>query len=91
MIRNISARNFKAFEGLDVEIRPITLFLGPNNSGKSSTLALPRLLSQTLHSYDNSIPLLLNGYMGDFGTFKDIIYGNVIKKEMEISLSATID
>ncbi|WP_227724655.1 AAA family ATPase [Yersinia proxima] len=91
MIRNISAKNFKAFEGLDVEIRPITLFLGPNNSGKSSTLALPRLLSQTLHSYDNSIPLLLNGYMGDFGTFKDIIYGNAIKKEMEISLSATIE
>ncbi|MGP2543324.1 AAA family ATPase [Yersinia sp. 2541 StPb PI] len=87
MISKISAKNFKAFESLDVEIRPITLFLGPNNSGKSSTLALPRLLAQTLQSYDNSIPLLLNGYMGDFGTYKDVIYGNNIRKEMEISIS----
>lgn len=70
-----------------MDIRPITLIVGPNNSGKSSILAIPRILSQTLQSYDNNIPLLLNGYLGDFGTYKDITFGNVTRRGVEIKIS----
>ncbi|AZI86484.1 hypothetical protein EH164_05135 [Kosakonia sp. CCTCC M2018092] len=87
MISNISSKNFKAFEYIDMDIRPITLIVGPNNSGKSSALAIPRILSQTLQSYDNNIPLLLNGYLGDFGTYKDITFGNITRRGIEIKIS----
>lgn len=89
MINNISAKNFKAFENIEMDIRPITLIVGPNNSGKSSALAIPRILSQTLQSYDNNIPLLLNGYLGDFGTYKDITFGNITRRGIEIKISAS--
>ncbi|MBA0181609.1 DUF3696 domain-containing protein [Pectobacterium carotovorum] len=89
MIKNISAKNFKAFENIEMDIRPITLIVGPNNSGKSSALAIPRILSQTLQSYDNNIPLLLNGYLGDFGTYKDITFGNITRRGIEIKISTS--
>jgi AAA15 family ATPase/GTPase len=68
MLTSLRLKYFKAFEQLDLEIRPITIFIGPNNSGKSSIIASLRVLVQTIESYDTKIPLLLNGTMGDFGT-----------------------
>lgn len=87
MINRIKLHNFKAFEDLDVNFRPITLFLGPNNSGKSSILASLRLLSQTIESFDPQVVLLLDGIMGDFGTYKDIVFGNHRGRPMKINLS----
>jgi predicted ATPase len=87
MISRIGLHNFKAFDQLQMGLGPITLLLGPNNSGKSSILASLRLLVQTLESYDPQVPLLLNGIMGDFGTYKDIVYLNHRGRPMEISVS----
>lgn len=86
MIKNIKLKNFKSFSNLDIEMRPITLFVGPNNSGKSSVLSSIRLLCQTAESNDPSVRLLLNGIMGDFGTYKDLVYQNTTKKHLEMSL-----
>lgn len=86
MISRIKLRNFKAFEELTVYLRPITLFLGPNNSGKSSILASLRLLSQTNESFDPQVVLLLDGIMGDFGTYKDMVFGNHRGRPMELHL-----
>ena len=85
MLRNISAENYKSFHELNIDLAPITLFVGPNNSGKSSAISLIRLLSQTLESNDPNVRLLLNGAMGDFGTYKDLIHGNQTKKHLKIS------
>lgn len=87
MLKKIFAENYKSFQELDVELAPITLFVGPNNSGKSSVISLVRLLSQTLESHDPNVRLLLNGALGDFGTYKDLIHGNQTKKHLKISLS----
>lgn len=87
MPNDIKLKNFKAFSDVEIETKPITLFLGPNNSGKSSILALNRLLTQTIQSYDHTVPLLLNGPLGDFGTYKDIVHGNSTKKHIEIKIS----
>jgi predicted ATPase len=86
MITSLHLHNFKAFENLDLELRPITLILGPNNSGKSSILSALRVLVQTLESRDPDVPLLLNGIMGDLGTFKDIVYSNNRRKPIEIAI-----
>jgi hypothetical protein len=68
----LQLRNFRAFEFQEIQLRPVTVFVGPNNSGKSSILGALRLLSQTAESVDFEVPLLL----GDFGTFRDVVFGN---------------
>lgn len=89
MISGINLVSFKAFEELEVEFAPITLILGPNNSGKSSILAPLRILVQTIESFDSRISLLLNGIMGDFGTFKDVVYSGHgrTRRIMQIGIS----
>lgn len=48
-IHSFGCTNYKAFKTpTDVEVRPLTLFFGKNNSGKSALLRLPRLLLQAL-------------------------------------------
>jgi predicted ATPase len=76
VITRIQLSDFKAFRDLDIELRPLTLLLGPNNTGKSSILAPIRLLAQTLAAGDPSVALLLDGPFGDFGTFRDVVFGN---------------
>ncbi|MGE5632641.1 MAG: AAA family ATPase [Caulobacteraceae bacterium] len=68
-------------------LKPITLLLGPNNYGKSSIISGFRILSQTVKSYDNNVPLLLNGEMGDFGSYGDIVYKNSKRRKIEIKFS----
>lgn len=80
-------RNFKAFEEIELKTKPITILLGPNNSGKSSLISLLRLLSQTATSSDPSVSLLLNGKFGDFGTYRDIIHLNKTRKHLDISFT----
>lgn len=87
MLSDLTLHNFKAFDDLAVEFRPITLFLGPNNSGKSSIIAALRLLAQTVGSNDPQVPLLLNGAFGDFGTYKDIVYNNFRGRPFEIGIA----
>jgi predicted ATPase len=90
MLNKIRITNFKAFEQAGFDIRPITLFLGPNNSGKSSALSILRVLSQTMQSYDQGVALLLNGALGDFGSYKDVVFGNNKRRQIEVFLSADI-
>jgi len=87
MLSHLELHNFKAFANVAIDIKPITVLLGPNNSGKSSLMSALRLLAQTLESNDKQIPLLLNGIMGDFGTYQDIVYGNDISKTIAIELA----
>jgi len=61
MFCELNLKNFKAFEKLSIELKPLTFLLGPNNSGKSSILAALRLLNQTVESRDSSVSLLLDG------------------------------
>ena len=87
MLSHLELHNFKAFADVAIDIKPITVLLGPNNSGKSSLMAALRLLTQTLESNDKQIPLLLNGIMGDFGTYQDVVYGNDVTKPITIGFT----
>lgn len=90
MLTGLRLHNFKAFEDLQIQLRPLTFILGPNNSGKSSIIAPLKLLIQTIESYDQEVPLLLDGIMGDFGTYKDIVYGNYRGRPFTISLNLEV-
>jgi AAA ATPase domain len=89
MITHLSLRDFKAFHSLDLELKPITLLLGPNNSGKSSIIAPLRLLAQTAQAQDRNLSLLLDGPLGDFGTYRDVVHGNHRGRPLAINLEGT--
>src|SRR5208282_2872149 len=46
MLKTIRLRNFKLHEDTSIEAAPITVFIGPNNSGKSSIFQALLLLRQ---------------------------------------------
>lgn len=86
MFTYLGLRNFRAFEGASIQLAPLTVFVGPNNAGKSSIVSALRILAQTALSEDFRIPLLLNGPMGDFGTHRDIVYQNKRGRSIGISI-----
>jgi hypothetical protein len=83
-LNKLVLRWFRAFDFQSIQLAPLTIFVGPNNSGKSSILSALRLLQQTLQSIDPKVPLAL----GEFGTFRDIAYGNQIGKALGITVGS---
>lgn len=90
MFNHLGLTNFRAFQTVELDLRPITILVGPNNSGKSSILSGLRILSQTAASEDFRVPLLLKGSLGDFGTYKDLVYENDKRKNVGISLGINL-
>ena len=85
--REVTLRNFRAWEQLTLQLRPITLLFGPNNSGKSSILSALALLAQTAESADQEVPLLLNGQYADLGTYRDVVFNNDRRHVITIGFS----
>ncbi len=77
-ILNYHCESYKAFrEKTLVQMRPLTLFFGKNNSGKSTLLRLPRLIVHALSgrvrgSFPVKVDELLFG-----GRFRDLIHGGL--------------
>jgi len=77
MITHIRLRNFRAFKQQNFEFSKINIFVGPNNSGKSSAISALNLVAQTYLSTEFSqTPLMINGQFDQLGTYKDIVYKN---------------
>lgn len=87
MITQLRLSEFKAFHSLNIELKPLTLFIGENNSGKSSILAAIRLLAQTVQSRDPTLPLAFSGLFGDFGSYRDVVHGNHRGRPFQLGIS----
>jgi len=87
-LKSISFENYKAFkEKQTLEIRPITLIIGKNSSGKSCITKLFTLLENSL-SGSISLPLLMTNHDVELGAeFRDLVYG----RETNSSISFTIN
>lgn len=80
--------NMKSFvDSGNVEIKPITIFIGKNSSGKSSLVRFPIVLKQTIE--ESISPLLFYGKHIDYGNYEDIIFNH--KEEENVSFSLTIN
>lgn len=90
MINGLELGDFKAFRSQRIELKPLTILVGENNSGKSSVIAAIRLLAQTVQSADLSVPLLFDGAFGDFGSFRDVVHGNHRGRPMHLGLTVPI-
>ena len=78
MFTQLKLTNFKAWEDTgDVVLKPVTMLLGTNSSGKSTLIQSLLLLKQTVQSPDRSIHLNLGGdEMNDlfnFGGFENVL------------------
>jgi len=80
-------KNYRGFKdtGL-INLKPITLLIGPNNSGKSSILSPLLLLAQTMHSIDGNANLITNGSFIDVGNYRDIANDHDVSKDIFFGL-----
>ena len=70
-------QNFRSFRDTGwLQIKPITVLIGANNSGKTSVLAPLLVLNQTLKSLDGNRALITRGDLVDIGTYKDLIHNH---------------
>jgi len=73
-VNSIRLQNFRSFRDTGtIELRPLTILVGANSSGKSSFLRFFPLMKQTVEAF-SSAPLLWNGRYVDFGDFASIAH-----------------
>jgi predicted ATPase len=76
-------KNFKGFKDTGwIKIKPITVLIGSNNSGKTSFLAPFLLMNQTIASRDTSTPLIIKGNIYDGGNIKELMHGYELKDDI---------
>ena len=78
MINKIRLKNVKAFiDTNDIELAPITIFVGQNSCGKSSIVRFPVVLKQTVDSSSDSIALFSSAPVSvDYGGFSDVVHNH---------------
>ena len=76
MINKISFKNYKLFkEKQTLELKPITILIGKNNSGKSAVLKLMTLIEGALEGKNDNVFELKNDDVSSGDKYKDLIYG----------------
>lgn len=78
MFTQMKLTNFKAWEDTgEIALKPVTMLLGTNSSGKSTLIQSLLLLKQTVQSPDRSVHLNLGGDeindLFNFGDFDDVL------------------
>ena len=88
-LHSLRVENFKGIsESTDFELAPLTLFLGPNSSGKSSCIHALAALSQSLKLGDRSAALVLDHEAAHvhLGRFIEVVHSKKYSDEMKIGL-----
>lgn len=73
-----------------IELRPLTIVIGQNSTGKSAVVRFPLVLKQTF--LDNSMaPLLFYGKSIDYGSYEDVVFGHDKQQSIgfEVSLNSS--
>ncbi len=72
MIKQWTISNFKSIRDQTLPMAPLTIFAGPNSSGKSTVLQSILLVAQTLEYNVGARPIVLNGSLSKLGQFDDL-------------------
>ena len=89
MLTNVHVEHYKAFDGADVPLKPITVLLGANSVGKSSIIQLLLMLQQTAQEDNMSYKSALKMYGGyiNLGSTENIFHKTDVTKPVTVSLS----
>ncbi|MGW0196921.1 DUF3696 domain-containing protein [Nonomuraea sp. NPDC003201] len=86
----MAVENYRCFkERQEIELRPITVILGKNNSGKSALTRLPLLLSTGLHT-DSELPLDLDQLGDDPPEFLDLVHERSVHRPLRLEFTAAL-
>lgn len=80
MVSKIKFKNFKLFKEGTLEIKPITILIGKNNSGKTAVLKLPTMIGESLKG-DFSEPISLNRNVSLGKKYEELFYNKEILAE----------
>ena len=84
---SIRWRNFRSLEDTGwIPIRPLTVLIGSNGSGKTSFLAPLLILKQTIDSLDDSLALRTRGDLFDAGSFQDAVTDRDTTRAMRLAV-----
>lgn len=87
MISYLKIFNFRAFREQPFKFTKLNIFVGANNSGKSSALSALNILAQTSNaSLIYGSPLILNGPFDQLGTYKDMVHGGRASTKVRFDL-----
>jgi predicted ATPase len=88
MLKNISFKNFKAWENLNLQLGKLTGIFGTNSSGKSSLIQMFLMLKQTKNNADRSIALDFGSQekLTDLGTYHDVVHKHDSNKDISWQL-----
>ncbi|MCK5355616.1 MAG: AAA family ATPase [Methyloprofundus sp.] len=79
MITKIKFKNYKLFKQTQtLEIKPITILIGKNSSGKTAVLKLPTLIEDSLTGSFPAPLRLINNTVELGGEYRDLLYGRRI-------------
>lgn len=88
MLSEIRIKNFKSLRDTGtLEIKPMTILIGPNSSGKSSVIQFLLMIKQTAESRDYLNPLIFNEACIKLESYRNIIWRNNIKLPLEFEFS----
>ncbi len=88
MIKSIRIRNFKSIRDTgELKIAPLTFFIGPNSSGKSSILKAFLVVHQTAMTDDPEVGLQVEGKAVSLGSFQDFVYMHDYKKQVQFDFT----
>ena len=85
LVYALEIKNFKSIEELRMKIAPITVLVGPNNSGKSSILQALTLLKQSAGHRQ----LQLQAPLLNIGTYSDLAHNHEDDRNIEILISGS--
>jgi len=94
MLRRLQIQNFKAWRDTGpLEFAPLTIFFGPNSSGKSSVNHLLVMLKQTVRSADRNSVFDLgdDSTPVDLGSFRDLIFGHDLRNTLRFDQEWLLD
>ena len=81
----LGLKNFRLLRAVEpIDIKPITMLLGRNSSGKSSFLRTLPLLKQSI-LIRSSAPVLWYGDLVDFGNFQTTVTNNDLNKYVTLT------
>jgi len=86
-INQIRLNNFKLFEKISLDLKPITLLTGINSSGKSSVLNSIASVLQTPPPHMFPFDIVLNGENCSLGTYKDVATNKTTKVNFGIGFT----
>jgi len=86
LIKNLYLKNFKCFNEQYFSFSSLTIFCGPNSSGKSTAIQSLLSIKQNIHTLKNN-KYHLNGDLFSFGKIKDILSHNPDSNEIVIGVN----